>query len=45
MGIRPFHWTEYVTASDENGAERKAREVFNINGKPLGWVNKITKLN
>lgn len=45
MGISPFHWTEYVTARDENGAEKKARETFNLNGRPLGWVNSITKLN
>ena len=44
VGISPYHWTEYVNASSENDAEKQARKVFHLNGKPLGWVDGITLL-
>jgi hypothetical protein len=44
VGICPYHWTEYVNALTENNAETEARKVFNLNGKSLGWVKKITLL-
>ena len=44
VGIRPYHWTEYVNAMSERDAESEARKVFHLNGKRLGWVDQITCL-
>ena len=44
MGIRPFRWTEYVNARSESGAVEAAREVFHLNGKPIGWINTVELL-
>ena len=44
VGIRPYHWTEYVNAASKNEAENEARKVFNYKGKPLGWITGIKLL-
>ena len=44
VGIRPYHWTEYVNAAAKNEPENEARKVFNYKGKPLGWITGIKLL-